>query len=339
MGRISQVNVNSTALDHTVITIVITNTGLIPTSYQSKIADCPDSLPESWVNATFPKRLIQPRRNQAVSLNLYGELPTNEFYCSVQLLNRLGEPVATRQIKVRKMDRCFCALHCLCVCVGDARGTSCQPMSLELYHAAGFRGPVPHHRQIISDVILNVIFFIVSLILLLLLIGLLKGFIGLYIPAMGRWGLDSLLETRVMSEYFERELKYKRVIRDEYGAPVHPDTRKRTVRICSRKVEFFLNTMFFLIFPFAVCCHRLKKFFRLDRKRCYSNESKISLMTNNSEHTGTICVNTYGDNRDSQMEVEDIKYVMDELKKSEESLRNHTRSKRNCCIKEYGSCH
>lgn len=82
MGRISQVNVNSTALDHTVVTIVITNTGLIPTSYQSKIADCPDSLPESWVNATFPKRLVQPRRNQAVSLNLYGELPINEFYCS-----------------------------------------------------------------------------------------------------------------------------------------------------------------------------------------------------------------------------------------------------------------
>lgn len=82
MGRISQVNVNSTALDNTIVTIVITNTGLIPTSYYSKIVDCPDNLPESWVNATFPKRLIQPRRNQAVSLSLYGELPINEFYCS-----------------------------------------------------------------------------------------------------------------------------------------------------------------------------------------------------------------------------------------------------------------
>lgn len=38
-------------------------------------------------------------------------------------------------------------------------------------------------------------------------------------------------------------------------------------------------------------------------------------------------MNTYGDNRDSQMEAEDIKYMMDELKKSEESLRNHSRSK------------
>lgn len=52
-------------------------------------------------------------------------------------------------------------------------------------------------------------------------------------------------------------------------------------------------------------------------------------MTNKSEYTRTICMNTYGDNRDSQMEAEDIKYVMDELKKSEESLRNHNRNKVN----------
>lgn len=38
-------------------------------------------------------------------------------------------------------------------------------------------------------------------------------------------------------------------------------------------------------------------------------------------------MNTYGDSRDSQMEAEDIEYVMNELKKSEESLRNHSRNK------------
>lgn len=40
-----------------------------------------------------------------------------------------------------------------------------------------------------------------------------------------------------------------------------------------------------------------------------------------------ICVSTYGDSRDSKMEVEDTEYVIDELKKSEESLRSHNRSK------------
>lgn len=46
-----------------------------------------------------------------------------------------------------------------------------------------------------------------------------------------------------------------------------------------RKVEFFLNTMFFLIFPFAICCHRLKKLFRPDRRRCYSNQSKVRVLS------------------------------------------------------------
>lgn len=90
----------------------------------------------------------------------------------VQLLNRLGEPVATRRIKIRKMDRCSCMLQCLCVCVGDTRGTDCRPMSPELYHAAGFRGPVPAtSRDIFSDTTVDVLLFIVSLILLLFFIG------------------------------------------------------------------------------------------------------------------------------------------------------------------------
>lgn len=73
---------DSTALDHTVVTVVITNTGLTSTFYRSKITDCPDGLPESWVNVTFPKKIVLPQRDQPVSLNLYGELSRSEFYCS-----------------------------------------------------------------------------------------------------------------------------------------------------------------------------------------------------------------------------------------------------------------
>lgn len=82
LGRISKVQVDSKALDHTVVTVVITNTGLTSMFYQSRIAKCPNNLPESWVNATFPRKLIQPRRDQSISLDLYGELPINEFHCS-----------------------------------------------------------------------------------------------------------------------------------------------------------------------------------------------------------------------------------------------------------------
>lgn len=38
-------------------------------------------------------------------------------------------------------------------------------------------------------------------------------------------------------------------------------------------------------------------------------------------------MSTYGDSHDSKMEAEDIEYVMGELKKSEESLRGHSRNK------------
>lgn len=103
---------------------------------------------------------------------LHGESKSCETLFPVQLLNRLGEPVATRRIKIRKMDRCSCILQCLCVCVGDTRGTGCRPMSPALYHAAGFRGPVPAvSRDIFSDTTVDVLLFIVSLILLLLFMG------------------------------------------------------------------------------------------------------------------------------------------------------------------------
>lgn len=40
-----------------------------------------------------------------------------------------------------------------------------------------------------------------------------------------------------------------------------------------------------------------------------------------------ICVSTYGDSINSQMEAEDTKYVIDELKKSQESLQNYNKYK------------
>lgn len=75
-------HVDDTTFEHTVVTVVITNMGPTSMSYRSRIAKCPDNLPESWVNATFSKKIVQPRRDQTVSLDLYGELPINEFYCS-----------------------------------------------------------------------------------------------------------------------------------------------------------------------------------------------------------------------------------------------------------------
>ena len=50
-------------------------------------------------------------------------------------------------------------------------------------------------------------------------------------------------------------------------------------------------------------------------------------MSEKGDSSTMICVSTYGDGVDSKMEAEDTKYVIDELKKSRESLQNYNRYK------------
>lgn len=109
--------------------------------------------------------------------------------------------------------------------------------------------------------------------------------IGICVPVVSRWGLDDLLETHKMTKYLERDLKSRNVVFNEYGQPVHPDTGRKSVRICCRwaeeakarstvhlyfefhcnarwpflrVAEFFLNLMFFFIYPFGMLCHSCK---------------------------------------------------------------------------------
>jgi len=54
--------------------------------------------------------------------------------------------------------------------------------------------------------------------------------------------------------------------------------KRDSTNVLCRKAEFFLNAMFFLIFPFAICCIRLKKSFRRPaRRHCYSDGSKVRI--------------------------------------------------------------
>lgn len=50
-------------------------------------------------------------------------------------------------------------------------------------------------------------------------------------------------------------------------------------------------------------------------------------MSEKDDSSAMICVSTYGDGINSKMEADDTKYVIDELKKSQESLRNYNRYK------------
>ena len=50
-------------------------------------------------------------------------------------------------------------------------------------------------------------------------------------------------------------------------------------------------------------------------------------MSEKGDPSTVICLSTYGDGTDSKMEAEDTKYVIDELKKSQESLQSYNRYK------------
>lgn len=50
-------------------------------------------------------------------------------------------------------------------------------------------------------------------------------------------------------------------------------------------------------------------------------------MAEKDEPSTMVRVSTYGDSINSKMEAEDTRYVIDELKKSQESLENHSRQK------------
>ncbi|KOC64661.1 Protein HAPLESS 2-A [Habropoda laboriosa] len=288
-GRLTEVHVDNTAIDYTVITVLITNKGSSSSSYRARITDCPEGLPVSWLNAESATKTISPHRDRKVALDLYGRLSLNEFSCFVVLLNRYGEPVARREMIVQKMDRCFCLRHCVCSCMSNVSDdTRCRPMLLEHYHAAGFQGPLPVQpvRPPVWLAVVTLVCLVLTIVLLLLLIlGFLKWTIGICVPGVSRWGLDDLVESDKMREYYEKDLRSRSVVFDQFGQPVHPETGGRSIRVCS------------------------------------------SLISEKGECPAMICVSTYGDAINSKMEAEDTKYVIDELKKSQESLENHSRYK------------
>lgn len=105
------------------------------------------------------------------------------------------------------------------------------------------------------------------------------------------------------------------------------------------------------MYPFAAChwycakparprppksSHGSKKSPILETSLSYSSggslvhdKSRIqpSPMSEKDEPAAMVCVSTYGDGINSKMEAEDTRYVIDELKKSQESLQNHSRYK------------
>ncbi|XP_069672028.1 uncharacterized protein [Periplaneta americana] len=260
-GRITEVHVDATRPFRSLITVIVTNTGLASSSYKVRLRDFPSQAPPAWLEEKSRLIRIPPQHVQEFLLQLDGPLPAEQIHCSVELVNWKEQLVATRRIRLRQKERCLCVWHCLCACIGAGVGNDlrCEPMSAEHYNAAGFQGSLPTTTTtttyIADNIFLSVLCFMIILFLILILLGVAKGILGLCsCPAVGMWGLDMFVEqARRIPHYYEKELCDRSVIYDCAGYPVHPDTKLRTVRTISRFAEFCINTTFFLSYPCMLC--------------------------------------------------------------------------------------
>lgn len=258
-GKITEVYVDSTSATRTVLTVKVTNSGLVSGEFFVGLSDCPLEMPSYLNNIKSTAFTIAPQHQHIFNLEINYELPVDRFHCSIEAFNGKSELVAIRRIRIQKFDRCICTWHCLCACLGSTDGLKCRPMSLEHYHAAGFQGALPiatvaQKYTLVDEIISWSFYFLVFMLLTFLFLGLAKAIVGCCCCApVGIWGLDLFLGLpRKMNSYYESELRGRRVVYDKKGWPVHPDDCKRRVRNVSRVTEFCMNVVFFYTYPVTV---------------------------------------------------------------------------------------
>ncbi|XP_063545780.1 uncharacterized protein LOC134753772 [Cydia strobilella] len=292
-GRIAIIVADNTRGSRSTLTVQVTNTGLFVARFRAQIRDCDSDLiklsEKQEEDITSEAVSLPPRHTQRMQLRLPAFPPgenaelqhlhrsfifliscdgrwspssmsdINCFY----LLNEDGESVAVRDALIKKGEHCYCVWHCDCICYGDNPRLPCREMSAARQDAAGLpaRNGARYARACrYPDVTtINIAVVIIGVVGMLLFLGVLKGLLGLVWPRAGVWGLDWILEEpRPMDRYRERCLRARRVVYDTKGWPVHPDTRKKTVRVVSLPVEFILNVVFFMVTPGLVAVDTLK---------------------------------------------------------------------------------
>ncbi|RZF47472.1 hypothetical protein LSTR_LSTR007399 [Laodelphax striatellus] len=179
-AQIPEVYVDATCDSNTKIVVTVANMGLASARFFPRLANCPGGLPEVWLTSRSPAVMIAPQHQHRFHLSLFGVLPIGRFHCSIDVLNDNHDIVATRRIRIQRYDRCFCLFHCLCACIASSKGLSCDQMSIEHYHAAGFLGslPVPIVVYETSTLEKNFnlgIYLLIAFLIIPLLLGLLKA--------------------------------------------------------------------------------------------------------------------------------------------------------------------
>ncbi|XP_061711308.1 uncharacterized protein LOC133520700 isoform X2 [Cydia pomonella] len=269
-GRIAIIVADNTRGSRSTLTVQVTNTGLFVARFRAQIRDCDSDLiilsEKQEEGMTSEAVTLAPRHTRRLQLRLQPFPPGENAelqHCTVYLLNEDGESVAVRDAVIKKGDHCYCVWHCDCICYGDNPRLACREMSAARQDAAGLparRGArfarACHYADVTT---INIAVVIIGVIGMLLFLGVLKGLLGLVWPRAGVWGLDWILEEpKPIDRYREHCLRTRQVVYDTKGWPVHPDTRKRTVRVVSLPVEFMLNVVFFMVTPGLVAVDTLK---------------------------------------------------------------------------------
>ncbi|KAJ8925620.1 hypothetical protein NQ315_009464 [Exocentrus adspersus] len=271
------------------------------------IEDClvinPERLTKGYVAGTFARISVDPGSSQSVCNRSVCEIVLLAFsvlyFVNADEINSLVFKYKYRNVR------------------------NCQKLDDELR---------PFYRENLLESPLYLIFLIfLGIVLILLLLGIIKGLIGLVYIKVGQFGLGLLVDLpKPLDSYQEKEIKYRTVIYDVGGWPVHPDTKERTVRVLTKKTEFCLNTIFFIAYPLALilqlcalcCC--IKNYSENDES-CVKSINVIKfnegIAKQDRYQTPGQKIDMYKEN--DAKEDADTKYVINMMKQSQISLQKN----------------
>ncbi|XP_054716782.1 hapless 2-like [Uloborus diversus] len=246
VGKNAQIlKVVSSSIQRTIqFYVSLLNAGLVQADFSVRATDCGMGVPDaSSVAIRVPPQL----EGQVVLGTTQGGMELSEqFTCTVEISSSLYGTVAKRKVVVNPGQRCVCYMHCKCACL-DASSLHCDPMSMEEFHAAGFRGSLPvltaepRPESWFRD---HPVLATVAILLYMLLPGFMKGLLGFAgFRRIGDFGLWSFVRSpKMIPQYLEDELKELEVEYDQEGYPIHPDTKER-VRVIGEWPLLGLNVI------------------------------------------------------------------------------------------------
>ncbi|XP_066157617.1 hapless 2 isoform X2 [Euwallacea fornicatus] len=316
LAMITEVYTDSLNPKRVSVTAKIFNSGLVSSVFFVRIGACPLGMPAGFRSISSQPVIMSPQHQHTFTLDIYCELPLTTFYCSLEVLNLKQQLVAARRIRFTKEDRCFCLWYCQCSCFSSDYRWRCIPFEIEEYYAAGFQGGMPIPTQVVKysafdDAISLILHIVLYFCLTLWYMGLVKAGIGICVLPIGLCGLDKIFDlSKELNKYYESNLKDQKVVYDDEGWPIHPETGRK-VHNLAPATQFAINMVFFFVFPFAITwnvCRKLleprypsEKFGDLDI--CHCRASHISLLKERGLQNATVKRSRQGhsvENRDLQ---------------------------------------